>query len=116
MFEVISMQNSTARRFANLSNQVATIYQEFFGELPLIDGQVVYPQMPEFQLTYFLDQAVARHYRVQLQFKAAPNVAPMTVSGFLQTDAAQHMILRSTSLTTIVTPTRLRSVQRVHLH
>ncbi|MCW3777592.1 hypothetical protein [Levilactobacillus namurensis] len=82
------MQNSTARRFANLSNQVATIYQEFFGELPLIDGQVVYPQMPEFQLTYFLDQAVARHYRVQLQFKAAPNVAPMTVSGFLQTDAA----------------------------
>lgn len=116
MFEVISMQNSTASRLDKLTNQVATIYQEFFGDLPIVEGQIVYPQMPAFQLDYFLQQAETRHYRVQLQFKAAPQVAPMTVSGHLQSDAAGHLILRSAQLTTIVTPALLRSVQRVHAH
>ena len=108
------MQDTTARRLATLTNQVATIYQEFFGDLPLIKGQVVYPQMPLFQITYFLQQAVDRHYQVQLQFQAAPEVAPMTVHGYLQADAAGHLILTADHLTAIVTPALLRSVQRVH--
>lgn len=110
------MEDSTARRLATITNRVATVYQEFFGDLPMVNGQVVYPQMPAFQLDYFIQQAVARHYRVQLQFKAAPEVAPMTVSGYLQQDAADHLILRSGKLTTIVVPTMLRSIQRLRLH
>ncbi|MGP4115826.1 hypothetical protein ACS4N0_01505 [Levilactobacillus zymae] len=107
------MQNSTATRLTTLTERVATVYQELFNELPVINGQAVYPQMPEFQLTYFIHQALSRHYFVQLQFKAAPEVAPMTVSGHLKQDAAGHLILRAPQLTTIVTPELLRSIQRV---
>jgi len=81
--------------------------------LPVINGQVVYPQMPAFQLTYFIQQALDRHYLVRIQFKAATDVAPATVIGHLKADDAGHLILKqSRTLTTIVTPGLLRSIQR----
>lgn len=107
------MQNSSAKR-VTLSDRVTTLSQTLFNPLPVIDGQTVYAQMPAFQLSLFLNQAIDRHYLVQLQFKAAPDVAPATVSGHLKQDATGHLILKQTKqLTTIVTPELLRSIQRV---
>lgn len=109
------MTNSTALQLTALSKRVTTAYRELFSALPVINGQVVYPQMPDFQLAYFIQQALSRHYLVQLQFKAAPQMTPMTVSGHLKQDAAGHLILRAPQLTTIVTPELLRSIQRCTL-
>ncbi|MFC6289212.1 hypothetical protein [Levilactobacillus angrenensis] len=107
------MQNSIAKS-VTLSDRVATLSQELFSPLPVIDGQVVYAQMPDFQLALFIQQAMDRHYLVRLQFKAAPDVAPATVIGQLKEDAAGHLILKQTKqLATIVTPALLRSIQRV---
>ncbi|MCH4123453.1 MAG: hypothetical protein LKH74_00605 [Levilactobacillus sp.] len=107
------MQNSIAKR-VTLSDRVATLSQELFSPLPVIDGQVVYAQMPDFQLTLFIQQALDRHYLVRLQFKAAPDVAPTTVIGQLKEDAAGHLMLKQNKqLATIVTPALLRSIQRV---
>lgn len=109
------MQNLITNGTTALSDRVVTTYKELFSELPVINGQVVYPQMPDFQLTYFIQQALERHYLVQLQFKAAVDIAPATVVGHLKADTAGHLILKqSRSLTTIVTPERLRSIQRAH--
>src|SRR5699024_4080489 len=94
-------------------DRVATAYKELFSDLPVINGQVVYPQMPTFQLTYFIQQALDRHYLVRLQFKAPAEVAPTTVMGHLKEDAAGRLILKqSRTLTTIVAPGLLRSVLR----
>lgn len=110
------MTNSPALQLTALNKRMTTAYRELFSELPVINGQVVYPQMPAFQLRYFIQQALTRHYLVQLQFKAAPQMTPMTVSGVLQQDRAGHLILRSPQFTTIVTPELLRSIQRCHLN
>ncbi|QMU07768.1 hypothetical protein [Levilactobacillus suantsaii] len=107
------MLNSAASRLKPLTERATLVYQELFNSLPVIAGQVVYPQLPAFQLTYFLQQALMRHYHVTLQFKAAPQVAPMTVTGYLQQDVAGHLILKSPHLITIVTPALLRSIRRV---
>lgn len=113
------MPTSNANRLTNftekMTERVVTVYHELFNELPVINGQAVYPQMPEFQLHYFIQQALSHHYYVQLQFKAAPTITPMTVSGHLKQDTAGHLILRSPNLTTIVTPALLRSIQRVSI-
>ncbi|WP_203638717.1 hypothetical protein [Levilactobacillus wangkuiensis] len=107
------MQNSIAKR-VTLSDRVTTLSQTLFSPLPVINGQVVYAQMPAFQLTLFLQQALDRHYLVRLQFKAAPEMAPATVIGQLKQDLAGHLTLKQNKqLTTIVTPELLRSVQRV---
>ncbi|MFD1550027.1 hypothetical protein [Levilactobacillus fuyuanensis] len=107
------MQNLITNGTTALSDRVAIAYKELFSDLPVINGQVVYPQMPAFQLTYFIQQALDRHYLVRIQFKAATDVAPATVIGHLKADAAGHLILKqSRTLTTIVTPGLLRSVQR----
>ncbi|MFC6261483.1 hypothetical protein [Levilactobacillus fujinensis] len=96
-----------------LSDRVATAYRELFSELPVINGQVVYPQMPKFQLDYFIRQTLDRNYLVRLQFKAAVDTTPMTVVGHLKQDTAGHLILKQNhALVTIVTPELLRSVQR----
>lgn len=106
------MQNPIVNR-PTLSDRVATVYQEMLSALPVINGQLVYPQMPMTQLSYFSQQAITRHYLVQLQFKAATNVAPTTVVGHLQQDAFGHLILKQTNqVTTIVTLELLRSIQR----
>ncbi|WP_125582881.1 hypothetical protein [Levilactobacillus cerevisiae] len=107
------MQNSIATR-VTLSDRVANLSQELFSPLPVINGQVVYAQMPAFQVDLFLQQALTRHYLVRLQFKAVPDVAPATVIGQLKEDSAGHLILKQNKqLTSIVTPGLLRSVQRV---
>lgn len=107
------MQNLNATGAA-LSDRVATVYKELFSSLPVIDGEVVQPQMPVTQLSYFIQQALDRHYLVRLQFKSAPDVAPATAIGHLKQDAAGHLILKQTKqLTTIVAESLLRSVQRV---
>ncbi|MCH5465031.1 hypothetical protein [Levilactobacillus tujiorum] len=109
------MQNLITNGTTALSDRVATAYKELFSDLPVIDGQVVYPQMPDFQLTYFIQQALDRHYLVRLQFKSAPTAAPATVVGTLKEDAAGHLILKqSHALTTIVSRRLLRSIQRAH--
>ncbi|WP_143462036.1 hypothetical protein [Levilactobacillus enshiensis] len=106
------MQNVTVKRSA-LSDRVATAYRDLFSDLPVINGQVVYPQMPKFQLDYFVQQTLDRHYLVQLQFKAPAGSAPMTVVGHLKQDTAGHLILKqSHTLATIVIPELLRSIQR----
>ncbi|WP_203641311.1 hypothetical protein [Levilactobacillus andaensis] len=106
------MQNVNVNRSA-LSDRVATAYRDLFSDLPVINGQVVYPQMPKFQLDYFIRQTLDRHYLVRLQFKAAVDAAPMTVIGHLKQDTAGRLILKqSRSLFTIVTPELLRSIQR----
>ncbi|NLR09648.1 MULTISPECIES: hypothetical protein [Lactobacillaceae] len=107
------MQNLITNGTTALSDRVATAYKELFSDLPVINGQVVYPQMPDFQLTYFIQQALDRHYLVRLQFKAPVDVAPTTVIGTLKEDAAGHLILKqSRTITTIVSRGLLRSVQR----
>lgn len=109
------MQNLITNGTTALSDRVATAYKELFSDLPVIDGQVVYPQMPDFQLTYFIQQALDRHYLVRVQFKAAMDVAPATVIGTLKEDAAGHLILKQNhALTTIVSRRLLRSIQRAH--
>lgn len=108
------MQNSSATRLT-FSDRVTTLTATLFNSLPVIDGQVVYAQMPAFQLTYFIQQALERHYLVRLQFKAAPNVAPVTVIGQLKQDVAGHLILKQDhQLSAIVTPGLLRAIQRVN--
>ncbi|WP_125573012.1 hypothetical protein [Levilactobacillus huananensis] len=107
------MQNLNLNRVA-LSDRVATAYKELFSSRPIIQGQVVDAQMPESQLTYFIRQALDRHYFVRLQFKSSnPDIAPAVAMGHLKEDTAGHLVLKQDHrLTTIVAPRLLRSIQR----